>query len=292
MNQFIAIIKGMYVIRLEKKTQWKRDHMVMNTFLQIVKYSVFITVLIGCWMITSPAVKSLVDYGMDNFTTYSDRIDSLSKSVENAKNEITAAFLESVKTKKNPGLDGIIVENLPDLLSVYPAEYNVNDKKWMINKLQDWAVSEDYDGVIFGSSYVGLNGTVCWCDGNNSKYDTDMELIINTMKKKGCKKIFSFVENMPEHRIFPQIVKNYITGYLTVGEYQKYRFKIWGYNFIKTDTPKTIKTKNFNIEIVGSDITTLMQPYGFGNETVMYDHPDIPLSKQVKDTINGVTGLF
>lgn len=292
MDRLIAIIKRMYVLRVEKKATWKKDHMVMNTFFQIVKYSVFITVLVGCWMLTTPAVKSLIDYGMENFTTYSNRIDSLSKSVENSTREITTAILESMKSKKNPNLDGITIEDLSGVISVYPSSYNTdNDKKWLVNKLQDWVESEGYDGVIFGDSYTGLNGTIYWCDGTNATYDTDMELIISVMEKK-CKKIFSFIENMPEHRIFPRVVKNYIVGYINIDEYQKYRFRIWGYNFIRTDTPKTISAKNFNIEIVGSDITTLIRPDGYGNDTVTYDRPNIPLSHQVKDTIKDITDLL
>lgn len=292
MNLFAAINK-LYQIRLQKKYEWKKNHVVLNSLFGFIKLSLFIVIINGCYLVTTPLFKDAINYGIDNYTGYSSRLDVLSESINNAVENNAKSLLKVVENKvKNPALNGIIfsVEE-SGVQSVYPRSMLRKDMRVMNKYLLQWVSEQGYDSAIFGDCYIGMNGTLYWTDGENIENDTNMELIINTMKERGCRKIFSFINNVPKARYFSRDVRNYTIGTLNYREVQKYRFKLCGYDVLENGKVIEIVADNFHIECYNSSdgdvvkILTVKTPEGKTNNTVEYDHT-IPTTRKIRELTN------
>jgi len=211
----------------------------------------------------------MVDYSIENYTTYNCKINDLKKQVENSRNDMIGAALRTVRQFKNPTFNGLRFTTVDGVHSVYPISRSRNEKK-VYYLLSKWAKTEGYDGLIFGESYSGLNGTFYWSNGQNDKYDTDMELIINMMKEKGCKKIMSFVSNVECKNYIPY-VSNYIDGLLIISEVQNYHLEISALKFWKSNRSIIVRAKNFSAEIINEELAIASRPKGNKNRMVVYN---------------------
>ena len=274
-------VKDYYISNIEADCRKRTESPGKMLFLDSFKAVSMILVVIVIFMVMTPAFQSMVDYAIENYTTYNTRLDSLTKQVNNAKRDMIDSALRTIKQFQNPSFDGIRFTNVNNVISVYPISCSIVEKK-VYYLLTKWAREEGYDGLIFGESYSGLNGTFYWSDGKDEKYDTDMELIINMLKKKGCENIFSFVSN-PEYKNYIPHVSNYIDGLFIISDVQNYRLEIMSHKFWKTHRSTIIRSENFSGEIINENLAVASRPKGNKNRIVIYSPKKNNFIQNIKD---------
>lgn len=286
--KYIPIIRGIfngikdyYVLRMEYDFNRRKNHPVRMMLFDFSKALTILAFIVLGIMISTPAFRSIVNYTIETHTSYNTRISQLTKEVEDARTDMVNAAIRTIKQFKNPSFDGIKFCNVKGVYSVYPMSCSVEDKK-VYYHLALWAKEVGYDTVIFGESYTGLNGTFYWSDGKNNQYDTDVELIINMLKEKGCKKIMSFISNQECKNYIPH-VKNHVNGLFIISEVQNYRLEILSHKFWKTHKSVVIRSNNFSAEIIDNELNVASRPKGLKNITVVYNRQKKDFIQNIKD---------
>lgn len=279
-KSILSGVNAYYIKGIKRDYEKRMDRPVRAMISDWIKALSIVFVILILFAVESPALKSLVDYTIENMTTYRSQISDLSTQIDSAKEDMIGAALRTVKQFKNPTFKGIRCCNIGEVLSVYPSHCSM-EEKIVYYHLSKWASSEGYDGVIFGESYSGLNGTFYWSDGGN-EFDTDFELIINMLKEKGCKKIMSFVSN-PELRVLTPDVTNYLTGTFIESEVQHSMISLFNHKIWKTYKGIVIRSNNFTAEIVDNKVNIISRPNGRDNVTVVYNKCKNSFIKDIKD---------
>jgi len=288
MRKYMQKIKGLlsnitnnYVDRVKSDYLRRKKHPVRMMLLDISKGLAAFAIIVLMFIVTTPVFRSMTDYAIENFTTYNRKIDDLTQQVKDAREDMVDAAIRTLKEFKNPSFDGIRFGAVKGIQSVYPISSTIQEKGVFFH-LAKWAGENGYDAVIFGESYSGLNGTFYWTDGKNNQYDTDMELVINMLKEKGCKKIMSFVSN-PEYKNYIPYVTNYINGLFDISEVQNYRLEILSSKFWKTNKSTIIRADNFNAEIVDNELLIASRPEGNKNIATVYSRQRKSVIENFKD---------
>lgn len=276
-------INGFYRNKLTESYNRKMKNPIKNMFFDTFKGVSLFMLLILVYFIISPALRSSIDYYIEKYTDTKNEIAKLSQDLINAKKDMYDAYVASLKQFKNPTFEGITISTIDGLTSIYPSS-TLPKKKIYYFQLAKWAKEEGYDSVIFGDSYSGLNGTFYWSDGKDPKYDTDFELIINILKKKGCQSTFSFISNS-ENKTLTPFVTNYIVGSLTISKSDNYRLDFDSIKLWKCGVSTIISADNFRCDIDKENrLQIVRRPLGENNFVVEHLPQKKGVVKIVKDS--------
>jgi len=271
-----------------------KSHPLRSAILTFIISAMMIVTIVGMFMITTPAFKNFATYTIDKYMSYTTAVDYINERMNNienmSKNVADAIVAKITKEKKNPDLHGIQISGddfltiqpscKTGLSSIYLSDLSVDKTQTFLYLIVAWAKKAKYDAIILGSMYVGLDGTLYWSDGVNPNYDTDMELIVNILKKKNRKNVLMFCPNH-DRRQFGREIK-YINGSIIVKKIQMYKYRIpftnkWLFeNGFKT----VMAADNFHAELFNDNFKVLVKP-GKNNE------PKILVNKsKTKDIIS------
>ncbi len=158
---------------------------------------------------------------------------------------------------------------------------------FIIIRIVDWAITQKYDSIIFGKSYITAGGASVWTDGVNQNYDTDLEYLITMVKNHNCGNTLSFITGLDQTRVLPEPVTKSIQGNFTVSRIPIYKYSIWNYNFWNTGKTRTIfQCNNFQAIITNgeSDFEVLVRP-GNDNEPKIVKAQEKKRVDRVRDYI-------
>lgn len=294
-HRFINYITTKRIAKAKIDFQKIEAHPIRSGIFTFIISFMIIVIFVGVLMISTPAFKNFAEHVIDKCMSYTDAVDTLNKrmnNIENMTQNVADSIVEKItKTRKNPDLNGIQISG-GNLLTIQPScksglsviylsDVDNNEIQLIINNIIEWAEKSKHDAVIFGSMYVGLNGTLYWSDGINPKYDTDMELIINVLKKKGCKNILIFSPNR-DQRTFSNEIK-YISSSIVVKNVQMFKYKVPFTNiwFIKDGFKTILCAENFHAELYKNDFKVLIKP-GKNNQ------PKVLVNQHEKKVVNSV----
>jgi len=278
-KRFINYIVNRRIKRAENNFKKIKEHPIRSAIYNFIISIMMITTIIGMFMISTPAFKNLATYIIDKYMSYTTAIDDLAgrmNNIENMTKQVADAIVERItKNRKNPDLHGIQIFGTDfitiqpscktELPSIYLSDLDVNETLTFLYNIITWAKQkEKYDAIILGSMYVGLDGTLYWSDGITPSYDTDMELVVDVLRKKKCKKILMFCPNH-DRRSFGNGIKH-ISGSIAIKKIQMFKYRIPFTNkwICKNGFKTVLAADNFHAENFNGVFKVLVKP-GKGN---------------------------
>jgi len=278
-HRIINYLIGKRLKKAEADLKKIKKHPLRSAIFTWIISIMMVVTLLGMFMITTPAFKNFATYTIDKYMSYTTAVDDINErmnNIENMSQNVADAIVEKItKEKKNPDLHGIQISGndfitiqpscKTGLSSIYLSDLNNNKTQSFLYLVVTWAKQEKYDAIILGSMYVGLDGTLYWSDGVNPDYDTDMELIVDVLKKKNRKNIFMFSPNH-DRRSFGREIK-YINGSIVIKKIQsfKYRIPFTNKHFYKDGFKTIIAADNFQATLFQEKFDVLVKP-GKNNE--------------------------
>lgn len=264
-----------------------------------------VVTIVGMFMITTPAFKNFATYTIDKYMSYTDAVNDLNKrmnNIENMNQTVANAIVEKItKSKKNPDLHGIRISGdkimviqpscNTGLSSIYLSDLTNDDTQIFLHNVTKWSELNKYDAIIFGSMYVGLDGTLYWSDGVNPEYDTDMELIVDVLQKKNSKNILMFCPNH-DRRSFGHGIK-YISGSIVIKRIPAYKFRIPFTNrsFYQNGYRTILAADNFQAAEYKDEFEVLVKP-GKTNEPKILVNKSrkkdlVSIREKIRSTLKG-----
>jgi len=302
-HRIINYLIGKRLKKAEADLKKIKKHPLRSAIFTWIISIMMVVTLLGMFMITTPAFKNFATYTIDKYMSYTTAVDDINErmnNIENMSQNVADAIVEKItKEKKNPDLHGIQISGndfitiqpscKTGLSSIYLSDLNNNKTQSFLYLVVTWAKQEKYDAIILGSMYVGLDGTLYWSDGVNPDYDTDMELIVDVLKKKNRKNVLMFCPNH-DRRQFGREVK-YIDGSIVVKNIQMYKYRIpftnkWMFeNGIKT----VIAADNFHAELFEDTFKVLVKPGKNNEPKIMVNRSEkkdvISVRKKIRDSL-------
>ena len=172
------------------------------------------------------------------------------------KNNLLNSILNLISVK-NRNLEGIKFVNWQDNKKIIVIPKEIEPKIENTCMLISAYIFDKYntDSIVFGKIYTGLNGSAYWTDFSG-KYETDLELIAEYVKKKDCKKIFSACSNA-ENRNLPFPFIHQINGQLQIFEEDE---RWLGYLWSTGNKIVKIESINLKMKIDDQEIIPLVIP--------------------------------
>lgn len=280
-NSVVGKLTGWYLNRSAKKTSETQEHPIRYMAKTFGCSILIILTVFALFLIATPAFKSMANAVIDRMSTQKNQLSDLSKQLHEMEQNVANTIISQMNKVRNPKLEGIAVKTVPIKEStkaftvVSPvdtsrlgfggdSDYN----EFIMSKIVDWAITQKYDSIIFGRSYVTAGGASLWTDGIHRDYDTDLEYLLEMVKKRDCKNTLAFIMGLDQTRVLPEPVSRSIQGQFIVRSMPIYKYRIWGYDMWNTEKVRTVfQSDNFQAMITNgeADFTVLIGP-GDSNE--------------------------
>lgn len=231
---FIGKIKKMIEGVDEKRharKQWKERHPITNLCINMF-YGVCMIIFVGFGYIltTAPdAMKNMASY----WTTQNEVAHKLEESI-----------MKRIEEIKNPGLDGIQITDHDGIKIITFKELNPTEEQhqFIITEwVQKHNSDNNFDAIVFGKIYQGLNGRVLWTD-NEGNNETDFELFVIQLKKMNITNAFGFIEN-PNNVYLPNPFTHHVNGKI------KTKYNDGNYYIFHARPTTVISSNNYEIHI-------------------------------------------
>lgn len=285
-NGIVNKITDWYLNRATRKTSEIQEHPI-RYMAKTFGCSVMILLLtVGLFMIATPTFHSMANAIVERMAAPKNQLSDLSRQLQEMEKNVANTIITQMNRVRNPKLEGIAVKTVPIKESnkvftvISPvdssrlgfggdADYN----EFVMSKIVDWAIKEKYDSIIFGRSYVTAGGASLWTDGINKDYDTDLEYLLEMVKKYDCHNTLAFIMGLDQTRVLPEPVTKSIQGQFITRTMAVYKYRVWGYDLWNTNKFRTVfQADNFQAMITNGevDFTVLVCP-GSSNEPKLID---------------------
>lgn len=280
-NGVVNKITGWYLARSAKKTSEIQSHPIRYIAKTFSCSVLIIMTTFALFMIATPAFRSMANAVIERMSAPKNQLNDLSNQLHEMERHVADTIVAQMNKVRNPKLEGIAVRTAPIKESTkvftiispvdtsrlgFGGDADYND--FIMSKIVDWAISQKYDSIIFGRSYVTAGGASLWTDGIHRDYDTDLEYLLEMVKKHDCQNTLAFIMGLDQTRVLPEPVTKSIQGQFIVRNMPIYKFRVCGYDFWNTEKVRTVfQADNFQAMITNgdADFTVLIGP-GTSNE--------------------------
>ncbi len=155
-------------------------------------------------------VDQIVDSQIDKFVSQTNEVQTLTSKVSELESSLGQQLFERIKKIKNPTMEGIEVLTRDGVTLIFPKSYIGTEHEVFVELMYLFAKDADLDFILFGGIYSGLDGVSLWVDETRNN-ETDLELLITSIRKRNLKSGYGFINN-PEERFLPAPFKETVYG--------------------------------------------------------------------------------
>ncbi len=299
-NGVVNKLSNWYLSRSAKKTSEIQSHPI-RYMVKTFGCSVLILLLtVGLFMVATPTFRSMANAIIERMATPKNQLNDLSKQLREMERAVANTIISQMNKVRNPKLEGIAVKTIPikESTKVFTIISPVDSSRlgfggdsdyneFIMSKIVDWAITQKYDSIIFGRSYVTAGGASLWTDGIHRNYDTDLEYLLEMVKKHDCHNTLAFIMGLDQTRVLPEPVTKSIQGQFITRTMPIYKYRVCGYDLWNTNKFRTVfQADNFQAMVTNGevDFSVLVGP-GTDNEPKLLQVNEKKTADTIRDYI-------
>jgi len=275
-NGVVNKLSSWYLNRESKKSARLQEHPVRYLMMNFITAALILILTVGLFMIATPAFRNMANAIVERMAAPKNQLNDLSKQLREMEQNVANTIISQMNKVRNPKLEGIAVKTVPikESTKVFTVISPIDTSRlgfggdsdyneFIMSKITEWAITQKYDSVIFGRSYVTAGGASLWTDGIHRDYDTDLEYLLEMVKKHDCHNTLAFIMGLDQTRVLPEPVTRSIQGPFIVRSMPIYKYRVWGWDMWNTEKVRTVfQSDNFQAMITNgeSDFSVLIGP--------------------------------